>query len=76
MWFLQFPHFFFLLPLKSTLFQKGMGELFWRQVAGKSVSCEFWVKEFWTALFKALAMILKLYLALSLTKIVVFTFKV
>lgn len=53
-----------------------MGELFWRQVAGKSVSCEFWVKEFWTALFKALAMILKLYLALSLTKIVVFTFKV
>ena len=40
------------------------------------MSCEFWVQEFWTSLFKALAMILKLYLALSLTKIVVFAFKV
>ena len=53
-----------------------MGALFWRQVGGKSVSCEFWVQEFWTSLFKALAMILKLYLALSLTRIVVFAFKV
>lgn len=67
---------FFLTAPKVNFVSEGNGGAVLEAGGREECEFEFWVQEFWTSLFKALAMILKLYLALSLTKIVVFAFKV